>query len=393
MPETTEGSSTANFESGDSGFWTAAAEIYRYRRFIVVVTGLAAIASVIISLLIPKQFTAATSLMVPEESKGSLSALLSNDLASAATSFLRGSSGDFARYLTILQSRTLREAVVDEFDLITAYDLADADHPREDAIGTLGDKTVFTIDNEYDFLSVKVTDSDPQRASDMANFMAAELNRMNARLSSESASNFRSFVERRYRQAGRERDSLLAAIQNFQEEFGVFDLEVQSQAFFENVAVMRANLLEAEINYEALRTQLGPNNAEVRSAESFVRAARRKYNQAMAGSEAILPVAQDTIPAVARQYANLELDRVIQTRVIEVLAPLVEQAKFDEMLEIESVQVVDAAVPPIKKSHPKRPRICIMITLSAFILAILFVLFRQVMAHFRDITRQRFAGL
>jgi hypothetical protein len=41
---------------------------------------------------------------------------------------------------------------------------------------------------------------------------------------------------------------------------------------------------------------------------------------------------------------------------------------------VEAVQVVDAAVPPDKKAKPRRSIICITMTISAFVLAILFVL-------------------
>ena len=84
-----------------------------------------------------------------------------------------------------------------------------------------------------------------------------------------------------------------------------------------------------------------------------------------------LPVSQEAIPAVARQYAELERERVMQATIIETLLPLLEQARMEEMRRVETVQVVDAARPPDKKAAPRRSRIVILSTLSAALLACL----------------------
>jgi uncharacterized protein involved in exopolysaccharide biosynthesis len=77
---------------------------------------------------------------------------------------------------------------------------------------------------------------------------------------------------------------------------------------------------------------------------------------------------------VVRQYADLERERIIQTRILEIVAPLLEQARFEELRKVEAVQVVDVAFPPALKAAPKRSIIVVMATLSAFLLTVLFVL-------------------
>lgn len=64
----------------------------------------------------------------------------------------------------------------------------------------------------------------------------------------------------------------------------------------------------------------------------------------------------------------------MQTRILEVLAPLYEQARFEEERRVEAVQVVDPAVPPVRKAKPRRSLIVLGITLAAFALSVLFVL-------------------
>ena len=360
----------------EQAFWSVLGRLWLWRRFLVIVTGVAAVAAVVISLLLPEWYRASARLLLPASgsSSGLASSLLSN-LPSAASMLLGGgSAGDFMRYQAILNSRTLMEQAVDSFSLASVYGLESSQRATEKAVEALRSNTEIGIDLEYEFLAVSVLDQDPQRAADLTNFLVRRLNGINAALASQSAGNYRRFVEARYTEAHVALDSLLDAYQAFQQEHGLFDLPKQTEAFLEQMAELRAGGVQAQVQYEALRDQLGANNAQVRALQNVAEAANRQYQQALAGSEEVLPVAQDSVPGVARQYAALELEREVQTRILEVIGPMYEQARFDEEREIEAVQVVDHAVPPTLKAKPKRSVIVIAATLSAFLLAVLFVL-------------------
>ena len=360
----------------ERAFWSVLGRLWLWRRFLAVVTGVAAVGAVVISLLLPNWYQASARLLLPTSSGSSgLASSLLADLPSAASMLLGvGSAGDFMRYQAILTSRTLMDQAVDSFDLIQVYELEDSERAEEQAAEMLYDNTELGIDLEYEFLAVSVLDRDPERAADLTNFLVRRLNDINAALASKSAGNYRRFVEQRYVEAQVALDSLLAAYQAFQKEHGVFDLPLQTEAFLEQIAEIRAGGMQAQVQYEALRDQLGAGNAQVRSLKNVAEAANRQYQQAMEGSEEVLPVAQDSMPSVVRQYAELELEREVQARILEVIGPMYEQARFDEEREVEAVQVVDYAVPPTLKARPKRLVIVIAATLSGFLLAVIFVL-------------------
>jgi uncharacterized protein involved in exopolysaccharide biosynthesis len=364
----------ARAERAEATLWQTLSTLYRWRRFIAGVTLLMAAASVVISLLLPNEYRATTRLLLPDSGSGGLSAALLGDLSSVAKGFLGGQVGDYTRYLALLTSRTTYETLVDSFDLVTVYKVEDKKFPREEAIKRLEDNLEFVVDKEYEFLSVNVLDRDPERAAAMANFLARFLNHTQARLSSETAGNLRRYVEQRYAEAQSAVDSLLDATRVFQQRYGVFDLSAQTQGFFTYLAELRANTLQAEIQYEALRERLGEENEQVKTYRDLSRSAARKYADAVGGREALLPVPQNTVPEVVRQYADLERERIIQTRILEIVAPLLEQARFEELRKVEAVQVVDMAFPPALKAAPKRSIIVVMATLSAFLLTVLFVL-------------------
>lgn len=375
-------SSTEPYLSGDGrpssserrSLWPTVGILYSWRRFIVGVTVAGALAAVGISLLLPNQYAASSRLLAPESGGNALASSVLKSLPSAASLLMGGQSGEYARYLTILSSRAMFESAVDSFNLVEAYETAKSDHPREEAIETLRKNADFPVHEKYEYLSVVIIDKDPQRAADIANFMVRRLNRVNSDLSSQNASLFRGFVERRYREANAQLDSVLNARQQFQKQYGVFDLPTQTSAFLEQVASMRAASAENEVQYAALRAQLGDDNAQVRQMREVVQAARRQYDNALEGQERVFPVPQEQMSDVLREYIDLERETLVQSQIIEVIAPVLEQARFNQEQEIQALQVVDPAVPPVRKVAPRRSIIVIISTLSIFLLSVMFAL-------------------
>ncbi len=357
--------------------WRQVRELWARRWFIVGITGIAAIVATVVLLLIPNEYRASARVLSPDSgSVNPISAMLGRNLSSAAATLLGGSSGEYARYLTILTSRSFLEQVVDEFDLVTVYETEDGKHPKEDAIKELAGRTNFPVDLEYEFLSVSVLDRSPERAADIANYMVGLLNERNSRLSSQSASSFRNYMENRYATSISATDSLLDASQDFQRRYGIYDVDAQTAAFFDQMAVVSGALTQREIEFEAMQQQYGADNPQVRAFAQAVTSARRRYQSALAGGEDIMPVPQAEMPEVVRQYLTLERDLTIERTILEAVAPMLETARLQEEQQSEALQVVDAATPPVKKEWPRRSILLIVVTMSAFMLASLLVLMR-----------------
>jgi uncharacterized protein involved in exopolysaccharide biosynthesis len=354
--------------------WQILGTLWHRRWLVVGVTTAMAVLSVVISLMLPNYYRAGSRLLLPESGGGGIASAILGNLGSAAQSLLGTSGGDYVRYLAILQSRNVLEAVVREFDLVTVYEYQDSETPLDDAIEDLGDFIELYVDNEYDFLSIEVVDRDPQRAAEMANFMVGELDRVNNVLTRQTAGNFRQYVESRYNESQRTRGVLLDSLQSLQRRYGVFDLQAQTEAFFDQIAALRVMVLESEIQYEAMRSQLGETNTQVAALGAVVKAGNEKYQRALDGREQVLPVATGDVPDVVRAFLDFEMERTIQEKILEFVAPMLEQARFEEQRTQESVQVVDPATPPVKKDSPKRSIIVIAATLSAFILVVIYVL-------------------
>jgi len=355
--------------------WTFFRALLKKRWLIIGITGFFGIASVVISLLMSNWYMAETRLLIPgQTSSGLLSGVISGRLGSSASSLLGGLVSDYQHQLAILNSRTVKESVVEEFNLIEVYDLSDSDAPMKYAVDELNGNVEFVVDNEYNYLSVRAYDKDPQRAADMANFFVSELNRIGIDLSAQTAREYRRTVERRYQSFEDSLAAIRLTTRILQEETGVLDLPTQGAAFAEALADWRTQIFASQFELNNLRFLYGDSHSQTRAAQRALDQAWQSYNQALEGQERVMPVAQDILPEVAHRFLELQTDALIFGTLLEFTRPVLEEARLEEERASESVQVLDRAIPPVEKARPWRAAICVISTFSGFLLSILYVL-------------------
>lgn len=351
--------------------WYVAGALYRYRRLIAGITVVATVAAVVVSLLLPRWYMATARVLAPEAGLGGGLASLIGNLSPLASSVFgaAGSTGGYTRHLAILQSQSMADALIEEFDLLRRYDVEGRPNPREAATRKLRKNFQVGVDTEYNYLWIRAYARDPEEAARMANFAVEELNRRHQELTAQQASRFRAYVERRYAEAEERLDAALTAMQRFQEERGVLELPSVVQGLLESAARQRAELARLEIEYEALRAQYGPDNPRVQLAAQALATARRAQRDLLSGREVLLPVPLRELPATAGEYARLYQELVLQRTLLEQARPLLEQARFDEERERVAVQVLDTATPPERKARPRRAVIVVTVAVSALLLA------------------------
>lgn len=352
--------------------WDVAGTLYGRRKFIAWVTGVAALVSVVIALLLPRWYAAEARVLKPEG--GGLSLLGMVDRATGGLGSLLGGGGEYTRYLAILTSRSMKEDVIERFDLLRVYKLEGKEHPMFQATEKLAKNVEFEVALDYDYLAVRAYDREPERAAAMANYLVERLNEENARLTSENARRTRLVVEQRLHRAEAALDSVRSQLQDFQETHGVVELETQAQAAMASVAGLKAEVARLEVQYQALAGQYGPDNPRVQAAREARNAAQAEVNRVLGGHDALLPFSMQALPALSRRYVELVQDQLVQTRIIETIYPLYEQAIFQEQSEAQAVQVIDEAVPPVLPARPSRRLLVVGVTLTAFLLACVFVL-------------------
>ena len=97
--------------------WSSIKTLQSRRWVIIGITGLTGIASVIISLLLSNWYLAETRLLIPGQTASGLISNIVGGRIGGASSLLGGFVSDYQQELSILNSRTIKQSVVEEFDL------------------------------------------------------------------------------------------------------------------------------------------------------------------------------------------------------------------------------------------------------------------------------------
>lgn len=350
-------------------------ELFWEHRRILLRAGLyAALASVVIALLIPVRYQAATRLMPPDsQSNSSLGLLAAMSARGGSGAALGGIAGDLlgikssgALFIGLLGSDTVQDRVIEKFHLTTVYG-----SPKiEDARGILGARTYVSEDRKSGIITIVVWDHDPKLAAAMADAYVTELDRLVAQLSTSSARRERVFLEERLKQVKTELDTAANNFSAFASKNTAIDIPAQGRAMVEAAATLQGELIASQAELSSLQQIYADGNVRVRAAEARVRELQKKLNEVGgSGTQEELMNDKSLYPSIRRlpllgvTYADLFRQTKIQETVFELLTQQYELAKVQEAKEIPSVKVLDPAIVPTKKSFPPRSIIVMIGTL------------------------------
>ena len=316
------------------------------------------------SFLLPLRFTATATLLPPKEELGS--SLL--EMASLAQNFdlsnvpIPGVTSSAQVYLAILHSRTVADSLIVEFDLMHRYKVKNMELARR-ALRAATDCDLASAG----LIRISVEDKNSQVAANMANAFARHLDRINRDLRMSEGKRTRIFIERRI-EATRERlhaaeDSLLAFRRS---NPGVFLLTESSSA--EAGADLMARRISVGAELEMLRN----------SFHSDAPVLNRKKQEAEALDHEL-----ENLPAAELELARRYRDVKIQERVFEFLTSQFEQAQIQENKDVATVEVLDPAVPPIRKSFPRRGIMTVLAFLLSIVVGAVAVISQEALAALR----------
>ena len=342
------------------------------------VFGLPAIASilaVVVSLLLPIEFTASTTFLPPQQQQSTAAAALQQlgGLAGIAGGVV-GLRRPEDLYVAVLKSDTLRNALVDRFDLMKRYKVKSRQHARDALAGNVDIRT-----DKTGLLTLQATDTDPEFAAQMANAHVEELRKLLGSLAVTEAQQRRAFFEQQLLNTKEGLVKAEVALKQTQERTGLIALDKQGDAIIRAVAELRAQIVSREVQLQAMRNFATPQNADVQRLTSEIsgfkaQLAKLEGGQIRGQGDVIVPTGK--VPEAGLEYIRALREVKYHEAIFELLARQFELAKADEAREGPIVQQVDVASPPEFRSKPKRRLIVLTVGMIAGLLAIVLALVR-----------------
>ena len=358
----------------------------RRKWFILKITLAFALIALIISLILPKKYTALTTVLPPQQNS-SLSSALASQLGNLGSlGALAGSSVGLKNpndmFVAMFKSRTVEDAMINRFGLMSEY--------REKYMSTTRKafESHVTVEagTKDGLIHLSVEDKDPKRAAEMANGYVEEYRRLSQTLAISEASQRRLFFEQQLQQT---KDSLVnaeEALKETQQKTGMIQLDSQARALIESAATLRAQIAAKEVQIQAMRTYATSENSNVVEAQQELdgmRAQLAKLGGADDNSAALIP-SKGAVSQIGIEYIRKLRDVRYYETIFGILARQFEVAKLDEAKEGALIQVVDQAVVPDYKSSPKRGLITVVAAFVGLFIGIFIVLFRAGLSRLKE---------
>jgi tyrosine-protein kinase Etk/Wzc len=357
----------------------------RRKKLILLVTmGLAAVACAI-SFLLPSEYTA-TIVILPPQQGPSLSSALgdlggASSLAGLASSAL-GMKNVNDMYVSMLQSESVEDAVIQKYGLLAEY------HKRHFYEARKRLEWFTTVENSKKdgLIRLSFEDHNPTRAAEVANGYVDTLRSLSQHLAFTEAAQRRVVFEQLLEKSKTDLANSEEALKKTQLSTGFVEVGSQARALIESAARLRAQIVAKEVQIQAMRNYAGEENPALLDQQQALQGLRDQFNK-LVGSSGSSPddlfLSKGNVPEAELEYVRKVRDVKYNEAVFEVLAKQLELAKIDEAKEGGFLQIVNPAFTPEHRSFPKRMWITLGAAAFGLSLGIVFVLLEMRLAQMR----------
>lgn len=339
----------------------------------------------ILYFIYPVTFNSPTTILPPESKSqmGSLGSLIGgSDLSGLLTGSLSNANSQL--YREILKSRSAAEYVVRKHNLVEFFD----SKSEVEAARKLSEKLNIEI-NKEGILTVSVDvsstlipmvfddlDSVKRFSAVLSNSYIEALDKINREKLTSKAKRARVYIEEQLNTTRNKLDSVETALMTFQEKNKTISLPEQVTAVIESAAKLKSEIIRTEIEIGLLRTNLNEDSRELQALIKKQRQLQAQYDKLDTGNQDYL-LAFREVPELGKEMATIWREVKIQNEVYMLLQQQYYKEKIQENRDLPTVEVLDVAIPPLRKSSPKVVMSTISGGIFTFLLMSLIVLISE----------------
>jgi len=301
--------------------------IWRKRKLLAIVTGLAAVASIVVSFLMTPLYRS-TAIVFPAATS---TVSFSEQRNAKAASMDFGEEEQAEQLVQILQSSRIRDKIVDQFDLMQHYEIDADDANKHYKLVKAYNEHFLFVRTRFGSIQIDVLDKDPKKAADMANKIVDLIDTVKNNMVYERTLPAFDINKRKKEQLEKERAMVLKKLDSLG-ALGVVSLEGRTSLF-----------------------------------QAYVDAKN-------AGEKAEIKKTIDINMKHGSTFDGLEFIRNEKIMQLEEFLVSYEQAESDANSVFNHKFVVERAVVADKKDKPKRMIIVLLSTIGAFIFMVFALL-------------------
>lgn len=311
--------------------------LWARRKLIVGVTALGLVAGVVAAFVIRPLYMSEV-IMFPAITNSASKALLNEQSTGRDDILALGDEEDSEQLLQVLHSDEIRDRISEKYDLMNVYRIEpDSRHKRTELREAFEEHIKFEY-TKFGSVRVEVLDEDPERAADIANDIAAQVDSVWRSMAQERAEKGFRMVRTKVEQLEsdiRQWDDSLRSLR----KLGVHDYHTQTERYNEYLGA-----------------------AIVKGDQRAIREFEERF---------------EVLAEYGGAYVTLQ-DRIFnETKRLSILRMKLEQAQADLESELPHKFVVNRAQPADKKAYPVRWLVVAVSTIAAFLLSLLLIVVQE----------------
>lgn len=354
------------------------------KKLLILLPLITGILALVAAVLIKPTFSSTAVILPPQQQQSSGMAAMLGQLGglAGAASGIAGLKNPNDLYIGMLQSRTIADNLIQQFELKKRFEVDTGDEARkklEQVSKILSDKSSTIV--------IMVEDNDPKFAAELANAYVAELSKLTQNLAVTDASQRRLFFEKQLKKAKDDLADAEISLREIQENTGVLQLDGQIKGIISNVAQLEGEIAAKEVQLGSMRSFATNKNPDVIRLQQELSGMRAQLTKAKSGTiasdgDVMLPTSK--LPKIGVDYVrSLRNVKYFET-IFELLSKQYELAKIDEAKESSNIQILDRAVPAEKKIKPRRLLMVLGGLFGGGVLAIVLILLRNLYLKSRN---------
>ena len=362
--------------TGAEHFCSVARALWKNRWMIALTIAASVVVATGVSYAIPPRYESTMRLLPAPRASSSESALqrFRPELGALATLTGVGDSPSGTdRFVAFLKSRVIAERMVQRFDLMRLYHA----RLRGEACAQLAKRTAIQEDRRTGVIAVTVADSSPERAAQMAQAYAQELEKFSVEMNATGAHLERVFLEGRVKEIESELSTASTRLSTFSTSSGLLDAKEQPIGLMQQAAKLEAAIIELKAELSAQEQVYAPDALKAPRA----RLAELERRLASIHGKSGIPVG-DTggdqpsihqLPKLGAAFVDLARRVKFLEGVAMYLNEKLEMAKIEEVRQLPTFRVMEPAEVPELRVWPRRTLIVLAAFGLSLVASILFV--------------------
>ena len=221
--------------------------------------------AIILSLIMPKSYTANVMLLPPQEGN-SLGSALNSQLGGVAA-LLGGGLGlknTNDTYIAMFKSEAVEDGMVEHFGLMQQYRVKFL----SDARRIFESHTTLDGSGKDGMIHISIVDKDPNRAAQLANGYVDQFRLLSENIAITEASQRRLFFQKELEKTKDELANAEEALKQTESTTGVMQVDMQARALTESASTLRGQITAKEVQIQGMETYATGENSQLVQAES-----------------------------------------------------------------------------------------------------------------------------